>query len=185
MLSKCKFVSLFKRALVLLALMLLCVPGVAKAMFNFKLNPGYDAQYLEDWFRPDPSSQKFRVIPLAEKESGDPVNIEIRSFELSKAESALPDSLLIEKMLQKHKDYLEDNLNFDYEISEPTLLKIKGASLSFHFRTDLPGDPDVVLITDYARKGNNMYIFRFFCPAPLFEKYLTDYYLMLDGFVLK
>jgi hypothetical protein len=169
-------------AALLFALLSISVPGMAKAYNDFKKDPAFTVSYPDDWFRPDPTSSQFHVVPVAEKDSGDPVNIQVRCYELTKADAALPYAEFTVLQTRRHIQYLEDNLNFEYDISSVDSLGVDGADIGFHFSTTLE---DAMLVTDYARKGNMMYIFRFFCPIASWEKYLTDYYVMRGSFILK
>lgn len=169
----------------LFALVMICSPSWAKEFLSFKINPEYLASYPTDWYRPDTSSNKFVVSPTAERDSNDPPIIQIRAYDLSTAEAALADSEFIEYQLKNHIIYLEDNLNFDYEISPPVKTKTSGANQAFCIHTVFNEEDSAISETNYARKGNRMFIFRFWCPSALYEKYLTDYYVMLGSFSLK
>jgi len=173
------------RTLLLLAIVFICSPALAKGYLNFKLNPEYVASYPEDWYRTDPTAKNLVVSPIAEKETYDPPVIQIRCYDLTDAEAALPDSEFIELQLQNHIDYLEDNLNFDYEIATMDSISIKGADQAFCFQTSFPGEEPAVSETNYARKGKRMFIFRFWSLTSKYEKYLTDYYVMRGSFELK
>jgi len=172
---------------VLLALLCLSLHQlVAKNWLTFKFNLEYLAAYPEDWQRNDPESRDLNLSPKDYKGKGEAPNLQIRTYELSSEEAALAYQEFIDLQLVKHARYLEDNWWDAPKIGSPDTLRVGGADDAFHLRTDLEemGNPSL-LITDYARKGNKMYIFRWFCDLSDWEKYQADYLLMRDGFQLR
>lgn len=174
-----------KAILLTIALITIFTSGWAKGFLDFKLNPEYKASYPENWYRTDPESKNFVVSPIAEKNSGDPPIIQIRTYDLTSDEAALTDSEFIALQLVKHKNYLEDNYHVNYQISTSDSVKIENAEQAFCFHTVYSDDYPAVSETNYARKGKRMFIFRFWSPIGIYEKYLTDYYVMLGCFELK
>ena len=170
----------------ILFMTIFCLPIMAKGWSSFKSNPEYIAGYPDNWYRTDPSSNHFNVNSTEAKEGDTPANIQVRISFLTDEEAALSWQEFVDHQLELHIKYLDDNWLTNPTIHEADTLGIDGADLGFHLRTDLPdGEEPAVLINDYARKGNKLYIFRFYCPMAKYEKYLTDYYTMREGFELR
>lgn len=168
------------------SMLLFAIPLIAKGWIDFKLNPDYTVSYPENWYRVDPGSPKFSINSTEAREGDTPANLQIKISELTSAEAALPWKEFVEIQLQKHIKYLNDNWIEDPKIGEPDTLSVHGAELAFHLRTDIDDAYDsAVLITDYARKGNKLYLLRFYCPVGKFEKYLSDYYVIRGTFKLR
>lgn len=159
---------------------------MAKAWSSFKSNPDYTADYPDNWYRTDPSSKHFNVNSTEAHAGDTPANLQIRTSELTDQEAAMPWREFVDWQLEKHARYLDDNWIENPIIHPADTLAVEGANLGFHLRTDMPeGGEAAVLITDYARKGNKLFIFRFYCPLAKYEKYLPDYYSMRAGFKLR
>lgn len=161
-------------------------PLFAKGWLDFKLNQEYSVSYPENWHRVDPTSANFNVNSTESGEGNTPANLQIRTSELTKAEAAMSWQEFVTHQVKRHIAYLDDNWIENPQVMEPDTLAVAGAKMAFHLRTDLlDGDEPGVLITDYAVKGQKLYLFRFYCPADKLDKYLSDYYVMRESFKLR
>jgi hypothetical protein len=178
--------SKMMRILVMCTLVLLALPLAAKDWFTFRFNPDYTIKYPSNWELTDREARDFYIEVNELSANGDYPTIRVKSYQLSKEQVEFGWQDFVDLQVARHKEYLSDNFIEHYSLSEIDTLAVDGADMGFHLRTDYENEEDPGIgYFDYALKGQTLYIMRFYCPEVFLEKYLSDYYVIRDGFDLK